>query len=80
MLCAEAYPVTVEALKPPDSDLDDETREALDEGMSRCNEHSPASGEEVVRSPSAQKDDEPTQDGEFAGALEDARSRKRRRT
>lgn len=79
-MCTEAYYEIVEALKPPDSDPEDEFGKASDKELSRSNQRTPASSEEVVISPDTQKDDEATQDGELAGKAEEARPKKRRRS
>ena len=78
-LVRKAYLATVEALKPPDSDLDDETREALDEEMSRYNEPSPTKSQEFGQSPASRKDDETIQNSDSTQVLQRARPKKKRR-
>jgi hypothetical protein len=78
MARAETYQVTVEALKPPDSDLDDETREELN--GSRASDGADAAGSEeheLVSAPSS--DDEPTQNGDSTDKMEGLRPKRKRR-
>jgi hypothetical protein len=83
---AETYQVTVEALKPPDSDLDDETREELNESREGLkNDHSSsdkadaAGSEEPELVPAPSSDDEPTQNGDSTDKMEGLRPKKKRR-
>jgi hypothetical protein len=83
---AKTYQVTVEALKPPDSDLDDETREEPNEGREALeNEHSSSEGADAAGSeepelvPAPSSDDEPIQNGDSTDKMEGSRPTKKRR-
>ena len=75
---AKAYHMTVEALRSPESDLDDDTRESL---IEPCQNGRPstASSEEADPAPHASDARETTQSVVFPEVRKDARPKKKRR-
>jgi hypothetical protein len=75
---AEAYYETVEALKPPDTDGDDETHTPSSKEQSRCNLRTLTGSEAVVNSPDVK--DEPDPMCELPGTASEPQLKKRRRS
>lgn len=73
-----SLPVIVEALKPPESDMDDETREALEE-LSQSSGMLFESGIVGKANSAVSQSDEPIKKGEPSGAAEGVRPQKKRR-
>jgi hypothetical protein len=74
---AEAYYETVEALKPPGIDADDEIHTPSGKEQSRRNLHTLTSSEAVVKSPDVK--DEPDPICELPGTASEPQLKKRRR-
>ncbi|ERF74056.1 hypothetical protein EPUS_03871 [Endocarpon pusillum Z07020] len=78
-LWEDAVDIYVEALKPPESDLDDETRDTLDDEISNSTKTSLPSSKEVGLSLAARTDGETTRNGMPNETAEGARPGKKRR-
>ncbi len=76
---AKAYLAKVEALKPPDSELDDETRESFEEELSPSDLPDPVSSDEAEPRSVTSVDEQEIQNGDSSEILDSTRPKKKRR-